>query len=434
MKPMKVTSGIRRDAPGWRRAAVRRGAVAAVVAAALVSTACSGSKEKEPVVTVQTAVAKRTAIARMVTSEAVLYPLNQAAITPKISAPVHAFYVNRGSKVRSGQLLAVLENQDLAAAEMENKGVLEQAQAGYESSTAAGIPEGMQKAELDLEQTQKAFDAAQKVYQSRQELYRQGALPRKQLDEAGVALTQARAQFEIASKHLAALQAGGKQRQLRSASGELTAAKGKYLGAASQLSYSEIRSPIDGVVTERPLYPGEMAPAGTPLVTVMDISQVIAKAHIPQAEAALLKAGDAATLEVPGSEAEVSGKVTLVSPALDIDSTTVEIWIQAPNPSRALKPGTTVRLSITAQEEPQAIVVPASAVLTAEEGETSVMVVGPDQRAHQRKVKLGIRNGDLVQIADGVKAGEQVITAGAYGLPDNTQVRVETGAAPPGKD
>ncbi|HEV2021935.1 MAG TPA: efflux RND transporter periplasmic adaptor subunit [Terriglobales bacterium] len=408
-----------------------RAAVAAVVAAALVSTACSGSKESEPVVTVQTAVAKRTAIARMITSEAVLFPLNKAAVTPKISAPVHAFYVNRGSKVRSGQLLAVLENRDLAAAEMESKGSYEQAQAGYESTTAAGVPEGMQKAELELEQTQAAFEAQQKVFQSRQDLYHQGALPRKQMDEAGVALTQARAQFEIASKHLAALKAGGRQRQLRAASGELTAAKGRYVGAASQLSYSEIRSPIDGVVTERPLYPGEMAPAGTPLVTVMDLSQVIAKAHIPQEEAALLKAGDAATLEVPGSEAEVPGKVTLVSPALDIDSTTVEIWIQAPNQARALKPGTTVRVSIPAQQDPQAIVVPASAVLTAPDGGVSVMVMGSDQRAHQRTVKLGVRNGDLVQITTGLKAGEQVITAGAYGLPDNTRVRVETGPAPP---
>ena len=59
------------------------------------------------------------------------------------------------------------------------------------------------------------------------------------------------------------------------------------------------------------------------------------------------------------------------------------------------------------------------------------MVLGPDQRAHQRTVKLGIRNGDQVQITEGLKAGERVITAGAYGLPDNTRVRVETGTAPP---
>jgi RND family efflux transporter MFP subunit len=417
---MKVASDLRQN--------VRHAAAAAAVAAALSFAACS-SKPAEPVVTVQTAVARRAPIARVVTAEAVLFPLNQAAVTPKLSAPVRAFYVNRGSQVRRGQLLAVLENRDLAAAEMENKGTLEQAQAGYESSTAAGVPQAMKKAELEFEQAQRAIEAAQKVYQGREDLYRQGALPRKQLDEAGVALTQARATYELAKQHLAAMKSGGKERQLRAASGELTAAQGRYLGAASQLSYSQIRSPINGVVTDRPLYPGEMAPAGTPLVTVMDLSQVIAKAHIPQEEAALLKKGDAATLDVPGSETEVNGKVTLVSPALDADSTTVEIWVQAANPAQAMKPGTTVRVSIPAQQEAQAIVVPAAAVLTAPEG-TSVMVMGSDQRAHQRNVKLGIHNGDQVQITEGVKPGEQVITAGAYGLPDNTKVRVETGKAP----
>lgn len=426
--PIRTSSGFRRRIP--RRGTAARGAAVAALAAVLLLAACK-SKEAEPVVSVQAATARRTAIAQVVTAEAVLYPLNQAALTPKISAPVRKFYVNRGSKVRRGQLLAVLENRDLAAAAMENKGALEQAQAGYESTTAAGVPETMKKAQLDLEEAQKAFAAEQKVYESRQNLYREGALPRKQLDEAGVALAHSREQYEIAKQHLDALQAGGKERQLRAASGELTAAQGRYLGAASQLSYSEIRSPIDGVVTDRPLYAGEMAPAGTPLMTVMDLSQVIAKAHVPQEEAALLKQGDAATLAVPGSGTEVPGKVTLVSPALDTDSTTVEIWVQAANPGQALKPGTTVQVSIPAREEPQAIVVPAAAVLTATGGATSVMVLGSDQRAHQREVKLGIHNGDRVQVTEGLRAGEQVITAGAYGLPDNTRVRVESGAAPP---
>ena len=107
-------------------------------------------------------------------------------------------------------------------------------------------------------------------------------LPRKELDQSRVDITQARNQYAIAKKHLDYLMAIGKQQALKSAAGQLESAKGKYLGAQAQLSYSEIRSPIDGVVTDRPLYPGEMAAAGTPLLTVMDISSVIAKAHIPQ--------------------------------------------------------------------------------------------------------------------------------------------------------
>ena len=128
------------------------------------------------------------------------------------------------------------------------------------------------------------------------------------------------------------------------------------MGAEAQLSYSEIRSPINGVITDRPLYPGEMAAAGTPLLTVMDISSVIAKAHIPQSEAAALKPGDAGTMTVPGIEKPIEGKVTVVSPALDPNSTTVEIWFEARNPKHDLKPGTSVQLALTAQTVNDALV------------------------------------------------------------------------------
>ncbi len=141
--------------------------------------------------------------------------------------------------------------------------------------------------------------------------------------------------MRLAQQHLTALQAAGKKDQLKSAKGQLTSAQGKYEGAAAQLAYSEIRSPIDGVVTERPLYPGETAAAGTPLLVVMDTSSVIARAHIPQEQAAALKVGDAATITAPG-DIQVNGKVTLVSPALDPNSTTVEVWVEAPNPDGQL--------------------------------------------------------------------------------------------------
>ena len=75
-----------------------------------------------------------------VSAEAILFPLEQAAITPKISAPVKKFLVKRGSRVHAGELLAVLENEDLAAAATDNHGALEQAQATYQTTTGAGLP------------------------------------------------------------------------------------------------------------------------------------------------------------------------------------------------------------------------------------------------------------------------------------------------------
>jgi HlyD family secretion protein len=415
------------------------GAAATLFVAALgTMVACSGGeKEESPVVPVQLAQVEKATLEQKVSADAVLFPIAQSAIVPKISAPVQKFLVNRGSHVRAGQRLAVLENRDLAAAAQENKGAYDQAQAQYATTTAADLPQEIQKAQLDAQAAKQQLDAQEKIYTSRQELFQQGALPRKELDQAGVELTNARNQYEIAQKHLEALNAIGKQQTLKSAKGQLESAQGKYEGAAAQLGYSEVRSPINGVITDRPLYPGEMAAAGTPLLTVMDISTVTARAHIPQQSAALLKAGDKATITVPGMDQPMAGKVSLVSPALDTNSTTVEVWVQIKNPGEKLKPGTSVQVAMVARSLPGALAVPAAALLTGEDGATSVMVEGPcpdsknasDRCALQREVKTGIRDDDHVQIVEGIQEGEKVVASGAYGLPDKS--RIKTAEAKP---
>ena len=395
-------------------------------------TACSAKeKETEPVVPVQIVAVEKGVVEQKVTADAVLFPVAQSAIVPKISAPVKNFMVNRGSRVHAGQLLAVLENRDLAAAAQENKGAYDQAEATYTATTASDLPQEMQKAQLDAQAAKQAAEAQEKIYASRKDLFEQGALPRKELDQAGVDLTNARNQYELATKHLEALNAVGKQQMLKSARGQLESAQGKYSGATAQFSYSEIRSPINGVVTERPLYPGEMAAAGTPLLTVMDISQVVARAHIPQQSAALLKVGDKAEVSVAGMEKPFPAKVAVVSPALDPNSTTVEVWVQAKNPGAQLKPGTSVQVSMVARSVPDALTIPAAALLT-DQGVTSVMVAGADGHAHKTPVKIGIRDDERVQIIEGLQLADKVVASGTYGLPDNTKITAAE-AAPEGK-
>jgi multidrug efflux pump subunit AcrA (membrane-fusion protein) len=430
---MRMTRIETERTPTWdilgRRALALAGLSA--VAGMLMTGGCSSNKgDKEPTVTVQVAAVEKTTIQHTISTQAILFPRQQAAIVPKISAPVQKFLVKRGSPVREGQLLAVLENRDLSAAAQDTEGAYKQQQAIHKITTSASLPEEIKKAEADAQQAQQVLDAQEKIFQSRQQLFDQGALPRKELDQSRVDITQARNQSAMAKQHLDTLMATGKQQELEAAAGQLESAKGKYLGAQAQLSYSEIRSPIDGVVTDRPLYPGEMAAAGTALLTVMDISSVIAKAHIPQSDAAVLKIGDKGTMTVPGIEEPIECKVTVVSPALDPNSTTVEVWIEAKNAKHALKPGTSVQLSLTAQTVKDALVIPSSSVITAPDGTTAVMLAGADGRAHQQAVKLGIRNGDDVQILEGVTASDKVVATGAYGLPDKIKIKIAEAAAP----
>jgi HlyD family secretion protein len=386
---------------------------------------------------VQVATAESTKIERKISSDAVIFPLRQAALVPKITAPVHEFFVERGSHVHAGELLAQLENQDLAAAVTDNKGAYEQAQAAYETATKQSLPEELQKAELDAKAAQEAMEATQKVYEGQQNLFKQGATARKNVDDANLAYIQARNQYDLTRRHVESLQKFGKEQELKAAEGQLTSARGKYLGAEAQLNFAEVRSPIDGVVTDRPNYPGEMPAAGSPVITVMDLSQVVARAHIDEQQAAALKVGDPASISAPGIADEVPGKVTMVSPALDAGSTTVEVWVQAANPQEHIRPGGSVRLTIIAETVPKAVVIPAVSVLTASDGGTSVMIVDAQSKPHQKNVKIGIRDGDDAQVTEGLKAGERVVTVGAFELskedPDvleKTTVQIEAPPSP----
>src|SRR5438105_1681405 len=123
---------------------LRAAALIMLASLLVLSAACSHEKVAEAAVPVKAATVQKTEIQQVVTADAVLFPLQQAALVPKISAPVKAFYVNRGAKVHKGQLLAVLENRDLAAAKEENKGAFEQAEAAYVTGTSASVPEELQ--------------------------------------------------------------------------------------------------------------------------------------------------------------------------------------------------------------------------------------------------------------------------------------------------
>jgi multidrug efflux pump subunit AcrA (membrane-fusion protein) len=397
---------------------------------ALVLAGCGGAKkesdEAAEATPVQVAKVSRQSIRRVVTADAVLYPISQSGVAPKISAPVRRFLVNRGDHVRAGELLAELEDRDLTAAVSENKALYEQAQAQFLTTTKGTLPEDMTKAQADVDSARQGLDAAKKLYENRVSLVKEGALAQKLADDAKVALVQAQSQFDTAQRHLESLKTVSRQQEIQSAQSQVDAAKARYSSAEAQVEYAGIRSPIDGIVADRPANAGEMASSGTALITIVDISSIVARANVPVREIGHLKVGQNATIAAP--EGELQGKVTVVSPAVDPASTTVEVWVRAANPGEKLKPGVTAKVSILAETVPDAVVVPAAALLSSDEGETEVMTVGADSIAHEQKVETGVREGGQVQITEGLNGGENVVTVGGVGLADKSKVHVEANA------
>ncbi len=223
----------------------------------------------------------------------------QANVTSKISAPVRRILVNRGDHVKAGQLLAELESRDLAASAQESKSQLDQAQAAYQTTTGATVPEDRTKADADLLSARQTLDAAKILYNNRVELQKQGALAQKLVDDAKVAMVQAQSQLDTAQRHLESVRQVTGTEQQKSAQAQVNAAKAHYDSAAAQAAYAEVRSPIGGItVADRPLYVGDTGGFRRPdQASIADVTQVVARANIPVgADAASVRVGRPATI------------------------------------------------------------------------------------------------------------------------------------------
>jgi HlyD family secretion protein len=394
-------------------------------------TGCKTAAKEVPEAEVSVVAAHPTVgtMSEEITADAILAPLAEAALSPRINAPIRAEYVQRGAKVRRGELLVVLDDRDLQGSALESQGAYVAAQANYKATTNATIPEELTKARLDAEQLKTAYRVAQTTAAERQKLFRQGALSGREADSAVAAEAQARASYETAQNHAEAMAKTTRVTDQQAAQGQVTSAQGRLQNAQAQVSFANLRSPIDGVVTDRPLFPGESALAGTAVITIMDTSSLLAKLHLAQATAQELTVGHKASLMVPGVADPVDAVVSFVGPALDPGSTTVEVWLKLANADGHLKVGTPVHAVILGKSVKDALQIPAGAVLPGQDGGTAVMVIGGDGAAHKRVVTIGIRTADAVQIVSGLSTADAVITEGGYGLDEGTKVKAGKASA-----
>ena len=397
----------------------------------LTADGCRKAQEEAPeaAVVVQAAHPTEGTIAEEIAADAILAPLAQAAIAPRISAPIRAEYVQRGAHVRRGQLLVTLEDGDLRGSALDSAGTLAAAQANATATSKATVPEERRRAELDVAQLEAARQVADRTSSERKRLFEQGALSGREADTAAAAAVQAEAALAVARQHLHSVVTTTGATTQQSAQGQLESARGRLMSARAQESYAQLRSPINGVVTERPLFPGETSVAGSTLITVMDTSSLLATLHLSQIVAQKLEVGRKAEIRFAGVEDPVAATVSFISPALDPGSATVEVWLALPNGDGRFNVGTPVHALISGSAVAQALLIPPAAVLPTQDGSTSVMVVGADGMAHARAIKTGIRTTAAVQVVSGLSASDVVVTAGGYGLDDKTKVTIGKPAA-----
>ncbi len=346
------------------RAVLRpRGAILSPIAGILlISAACrpappapAGTAPALSAVTVSLARARKGPISRRISLPAIIRPHEQAVLYAKVAGYLKTIRVDKGDRVREGDLLAEIESPELAADLTRQKAEVAVADVAFRRASEA------QKKAPDLVMPQTVDDAKGKL--------------------------------EVAQATLARTE--------------------------TLLAYTKIRSPLSGIVTKRSVDPGAFIAAATggsvaqgALLTVMDIRSVRVEIPVPEPEVPFVKVG----LPVEVTVDELAGRsfrgaVTRFAYALDEASKTMTAEAEIPNPKGELRPGMYARARVAMEHRAEALLVPAAA-LTGGKGQDYVFTVS-EGKARRVPVKLGFRDGDDVEILDGLAPDQGVVLFGA---------------------
>ncbi|MCL4403091.1 MAG: efflux RND transporter periplasmic adaptor subunit [Acidobacteria bacterium] len=396
----------------------------------LVGCARREDEAPKPVVAVKLARAERADLRISVRAPATVFAREQANVSSRMTAPIRQLKARKGDAVSAGEILAVLENRDVAAQREEARAALADAQASLQKLAAGTLPTDIERARGQVISAEAALNQARQYYQRRSELFKQGAIPGRELLASETELAQAKAAHDVARRSLDLLEHQSRENDLRIAESRVGEAKARLQLAEVQGRFTEIRSPFSGMITEQFMFPGDMAKPDTPMFTVMDLSIAVARAQVPEGQAGAIQRGQACSFDsIDGSRAGSGGRITVVNMAVDPARRTVEVWCEIPNAGHQLRAGAFGNVTVVTGTAPQAVVVPLAAVQFNEGTRTGSVYVADEKRiAHKVEVETGERAGGRVQIVKGIEPGDAVIVEGAYGLPDGTQVQVQTTA------
>ena len=289
-----------------------------------------------------------------------------------VGGVVRHVVVELGARVRRGEPLAVIFSSDLADAQMK-----------YLSMRAT-------------------FEADHQKLVRTEKLVALGAASRQELEE--VTAMHAGHETELAAARQRLLLLGLEARQVDS-----------LTDASHVVSEVTVPAPANGQVIARSMNPGQVVSAGQELFVVTDLSTVWVIGDLYEKDFPVVRVGSNAVINVPANNRTLRGRVAYIDPRVDPASRTAKVRVEVSNPGENLRLGMFVTLSFETGSNQRITVVPQAAVQAV--GERSVVympVEGEEGKFTERPVKLGPSRGDLVQVVEGLRPGEKIVTNGSF--------------------
>jgi RND family efflux transporter MFP subunit len=394
---------------------VNRAAGIATVVLALAAAGCDKSqtadaKARDGVAKpVATTVVVKNSVRRSVDVVGTLTAVDQVTISSEAEGTVRAILADLGDRVRAGQALIQLDNEKQQYTYQQQQAALARTLAQYGAPDPQHLPEiektpDVQKAKADLVQANQALARAN-------ELFSRTLISQQAHDDAKTAVESKQASYD------SALQSA---RNLRAS---IQASEATMKLAGRQLRDTEIRAPFDGYVEKRLVNLGELVKAQMPVMAIVRLDPLKVTAELPEKMAPWISDGRPVELHVDAyRDRTFTGKVTRISPVVNPATRAFPFEAILPNSDAALKPGTFTRVHVESGKVDDVLTLPYAA-LQYRYGVNRVFVVKGDRLA-VRELQVGERLGDRIEIASGVKEGEQVAVTDVDTLADGALVAV----------
>ncbi len=348
-------------------------------------------------------------IARSVVATGKVEPLTKVEVKSKASGIVQKLLVDAGDKVKTGQVLAELDKEQLQSNVAESQANLEAAQAAQLAAEAAYQKDLVDAEGPDVPFLQKDMDRAH-------DLFRQGLIAQNVMQDA-----EKNYQMALNKQTSAGRSAQMSKAQVAKAKAQVAQARASLDNANENLKYSTITSPMDGVVLSRDVEVGDavssilvLGSQATLVMTLGDTSEVYVKGKVDEADVGKVYLGQAAHIVVESfKDKTFQGKVTKIAPlGVEKDNvTTFEVRVSIANPGGELRANMSANAEIILEEKKNVLLIPEGAVIFDKDKSSFVEI--PDAKADDGRkklaVKLGISNGVKAEVLSGLNDGQKVI-------------------------
>jgi RND family efflux transporter MFP subunit len=373
-----------------------------------------GLQADEAAVTVGVTPVVKKSLGRQITLSSELVPFEEIEVYAKESGYVKKLDVDYGSRVKAGQVMAVLEIPELEAQLQED-----QAQIKNANNQMARVQHDLERYQAQYQALHLQYTRLNGVFQSQP-----GIVAQQEVDDAQGKDLAAASQVDAGKSALDAAQS------------QLSVARAKLVHDQSLFDYSKITAPFAGIVTERYANLGTLMQAGTgsstqamPLVKLSQDDLFRLVIPVPEAYVRYIKIGDSVNVRVPSLNRTLPGKVARFSVDVRSDTRTMHTEVDVPNPQQLLLPGLYAEANLQFDHKDNIPTVPVQA-LSHEGDKTVVLVVSADGRLEQRPVQVGIETSSDAEIVSGLNEGERVVVSDHSGLKAGQKVRPLAVAVP----